>query len=155
MPSLRQIKRRIRSIENTGKVTKAMEMIAASKMRRAQTTVLSGRPYSSKIRAVIGHLAATRGSDTINSAHPLLEIRPTKKIQVILLSPDRGLCGGLHSNLNRKVAQFISEQDVQVSLIIVGRKGRDFMIRYGQDVKAVFVDIGDRPTLLDTSPISS
>ena len=153
MPSLRQIKRRIRSIENTGKVTKAMEMIAASKMRRAQSSVLAGRPYSEKIHTVIADLAAQPGEES-GPAHPLLEVRPVKRVQLALLSPDRGLCGGLHSNLNRRAAQFIAQQEAPVSLITVGRKGRDFMVRYGQDVKAVFINMGDRPTVADTTPIS-
>ena len=154
MPSLRQIRRRIRSIENTGKVTKAMEMIAASRMRRAQASVLAGRPYSDKIQEVIAHLAAQPHED-VDSAQPLLEIRPVNRIEIVHISPDRGLCGGLHSNLNRRVAQFILEQRVPVSVIAVGRKGRDFMVRYGQDVKAIFINLGDRPSLADTTTISS
>ena len=70
------------------------------------------------------------------------------------IAPDRGLCGGLHSTLNRRVAQFILAQQAPVSLIAVGRKGRDFMVRYGQDVKAVFINLGDRPTVADTTTIS-
>ena len=153
MPSLRQIRRRIRSIENTAKVTKAMEMIAASRMRRAQASVLAGRPYSGKIQEVIAHLAAQPGEDE-DSVQPLLEVRPVNRIEVVHISPDRGLCGGLHSNLNRAVARFILEQHAPVSLVVVGRKGRDFMVRYGQDVKAVFINLGDRPTVADTTVIS-
>ena len=152
MPNLRQIRRRIRSIENTGKVTKAMEMIAASKMRRAQTSVLAGRPYSEKIQEVIAHLAAQ--PDEQDTVQPLLERREVKRIQIVQITPDRGLCGGLHSNLNRRVAQFISEQQTPINIIAVGRKGRDFMIRYGQDVKAVFIGLGDRPVVADTTAIS-
>ena len=161
MPSLRQIKRRIRSIENTAKVTKAMEMIAASKMRRAQASVLSARPYSEKIQDVIAHLAAQPSEDS-DLVQPLLESRPVNRIEIVHIAPDRGLCGGLHSNLNRRVSQFILERGgsnngnapTQVSIISVGRKGRDFMVRYGQDVKAVFINLGDRPELADTTAIS-
>ena len=153
MPSLRQIKRRIRSIENTGKVTKAMQMIAASRMRRAQASVLAGRPYSEKILEVIAHLAAQPSEDT-DSVQPLLQKRPVNRVEIIHISPDRGLCGGLHSNLNRQVAQFVLQQQVPVTVIAVGRKGRDFMIRYGQDVKAIFINLGDRPSLADTIAIS-
>ena len=148
MASIRQIRRRIRSIENTGKVTKAMEMIAASRMRRAQASVLAGRPYSEKIQEVIAHLAAQPGED--EGVQPLLERRPVNRIEVLHISPDRGLCGGMHSNLNRRVGQFILEQQVPVTAIVVGRKGRDFMVRYGQDVKAVFINMGDRPSVADT-----
>ena len=153
MPNTRQIKRRIRSIENIAKVTKAMELIAASKMRRAQSNVLAGRPYSKKIQDVISHLAA-QPSDDGASAQPLLDVRPVNHIEIVQITPDRGLCGGLHSNLNRRVAQFVEEQSAPVSIIAVGRKGRDFMIRYGQDVKAAFVNMGDRPTVADTTAIS-
>jgi F-type H+-transporting ATPase subunit gamma len=143
----------MRSIENTGKVTKAMEMIAASRMRRAQASTLSGRPYSEKIQEVIAHLAAQPREDA-DSVQPLLERRPVSRIEIVHIAPDRGLCGGLHSTLNRRVAQFILEQQAPVSLIAVGRKGRDFMVRYGQDVKAVFINLGDRPTVADTTAIS-
>ena len=154
MPSLRQIRRRIRSIENTGKVTKAMEMIAASRMRRAQASVLAGRPYSEKIQQVIAHLTA-QPTEEADSVQPLLETRPVNHIEIVHIAPDRGLCGGLHSNLNRRVAQFILEKQQPVSIIAVGRKGRDFMVRYGQDVKAIFINLGDRPTVADTTAISS
>ena len=153
MPSVRQIRRRMRSIENTAKVTKAMEMIAASRMRRAQSNVLAGRPYSGKIQEVIAHLAAQPGEDT-DSVQPLLQRRPVNRIQIVHIAPDRGLCGGMHSTLNRRVAQFILEQQAPVSIIAVGRKGRDFMVRYGQDVRAVFINLGDRPSLADTIAIS-
>ena len=153
MPSIRQIRRRIRSIENTAKVTKAMEMIAAARMRRSQASVLAGRPYSEKIQDVIAHLAA-QPRDDADSVQPLLERRPVGQIEIMLISPDRGLCGGLHSSLNRRVAQFILEQKAPVSIVAVGRKGRDFMVRYGQNVKAIFVDLGDRPSLADTLAIS-
>lgn len=153
MASIRQIKRRIRSIENTAKVTKAMEMIAASKMRRAQASVLAGRPYSEKVQQVIADLAAQPGEDG-NSSQPLLESRPVQRVGIVHIAPDRGLCGGLHSNLNRRVAQFIVEQQVPASVVAVGRKGRDFMVRFGQDVKAVFINLGDKPALADTMTIS-
>ena len=153
MPSIRQIRRRMRSIENTGKVTKAMELIAASRMRRAQASVLAGRPYSEKIQEVIAHLAAQPADDS-DSVQPLLERRPVNRVEIVHVSPDRGLCGGLHSTLNRRVAQFILEQQAPVTVIAVGRKGRDFMVRYGQDVKAIFINLGDRPSLADTITFS-
>ena len=153
MPSLRQIRRRIRSIQNTAKVTRAMEMIAATRMRRAQANVIAGRPFSEKIQEVIAHLAAQPSEDA-DSAQSLLDTRPVKQIEVLHITPDRGLCGGLHSTLNRRVAQFVLEQGVPVKVIAVGRKGRDFMVRYGQDVKAIFMNLGDRPVLADTIAIS-
>ena len=153
MPNLRDIRRRIRSIQNTGKVTKAMEMIAASKLRRTQVAALAARPYSDKILEVIGHLAA-QPTDEAAGTQPLLERRPVNNIEVLHITPDRGLCGGLHGNLNGVVGQFILSAPAPVRLVCVGRKGRDFMVRYGRDVRATFMNISDRLTLADTLAIS-
>ena len=153
MPSVRDIRRRIRSVENTSKVTNAMSLIAASKMRRAQQAVTQGRPFAEKIQDVITHLAA-QPADEDGVVHPLLRVRPVQRIGVLVISPDRGLCGGMHSNLNRAVAQFIVGQTAPVRVIAAGRKGRDFMIRTGQDVQAVFTDLGERPELADTIAMS-
>ena len=153
MPSVRDIRRRIRSVDNTAKVTNAMSLIAASKMRRAQNSVLEGRPYSLKIQEVIAHLAA-QPMDDESSAQPLLAVRPVEKTIVLMISPDRGLCGGLHANLNRRVGQFILNQEVPIQAIAVGRKGRDFMARTNQDLKATFTDLGETPLLVDTHAIS-
>ena len=153
MPSVRDIRRRIRSVENTGKVTNAMSLIAASKMRRAQNSVLQGRPYAEKIYEVIAHLAAQPDEEG-EALHPLLEVRPVNRIGLLAITPDRGLAGGMHSTINRQVAQFILNQTVPTRSIAVGRKGRDFMARYGQDLLAVFADLGDRPLVADTLPIS-
>ena len=153
MPNLRQLRRRIRSIENTAKVTHAMEMIAASKMRRAQSAVLAGRPYAEKIQQVISDLKAQR-QDT-EEIHPLLTQRPVNRVTMLYMTPDRGLCGGLHGNLNRAVAQFIVEKrPTPVRIVAVGRKGRDFVVRTGQDVQAVFVNLGDRPPMSEILPIA-
>ena len=153
MSSERDIRRRIRSVQNTGKVTNAMSLIAASKMRRAQNAVTQGRPFAQKIQEVITHLAAQPGDET-TAVHALLQERPVQRIGVLVISPDRGLCGGMHANLNRRVAQFILGLEAPARVIVVGRKGRDFMVRYGQDVQAVFTDMGERPVLADTTAIS-
>ncbi|MCZ6535566.1 MAG: ATP synthase F1 subunit gamma [Chloroflexi bacterium] len=152
MPSLRQLRRRIRSIENTAKVTHAMEMIAASKMRRAQNAVLAGRPYAQKIQEVIANLEAQ--PQELDEGHPLLDRRPVNRIGLVYLTPDRGLSGGLHGSLNRTLAQFIIEKrPTPVRIVVVGRKGRDFVVRTGQDVQAVFVNLGDRPPMSEILPI--
>ena len=129
-----------------------MEMIATSRMRRAQERGLAGRPYSEKIRQVLADLAALPQAGDL--LHPLLQRRPVSKIAMVLITPDRGLCGGLNANLNRRTASFILEQSLPVTLIAVGRKGLDFMRRYGRDIRAEFTRLGDRPSLLDTLPIS-
>lgn len=152
MPSVRDIRRRIRSVENTGKVTNAMSLIAASKMRRAQNATVQGRPYAQKIQEVIAHLAAQPQEE--GALHPLLAVRPVNRVGLLVITPDRGLAGGMHAAINRQAAQFILEQQAPVRSIALGRKGRDFMARYGQDLLAVFTDLGDRPVVEDTLPIS-
>ena len=153
MPSVRDIRRRIRSVENTAKITKAMSMIAASKMRRAQEMAVQGRPYSERMRALLAHLAAQRQED--EDIHPLLRRRDVSRLTVVLITPDRGLTGGLHSKINREVGQFLLEQSAETQLVTLGRKGRDFMVRTGQNVQAVFTDLGDRPSLVDVTPAAS
>jgi F-type H+-transporting ATPase subunit gamma len=152
MISPRLLRRRIRSIQSTAKITRAMEMIATAKMKRAQEQALAGRPYSDKISQVIADLAAESAGDS--AAHPLLEKRKVNKVAVVHITSDRGLCGGLNANMNRLTARFILEQSVPVTLITVGRKGRDFMYRQQRDVRAEFTKISDRPSLLETLPIS-
>ncbi len=152
MANIRLVRRRIKGIQSTAKISRAMEMIATLKMRRAQERGVAGRPYSEKIHQVIADLAALPGEG--EALHPLLQRRAVNKIAIIHITPDRGLCGGLNASLNRKAASFILGQGTVVTLITVGRKGRDFMSRYGRDIRAEFTGIGDRPSLLDTMPIS-
>jgi F-type H+-transporting ATPase subunit gamma len=152
MPDIRKVKRRIRGVQNIAKITRAMEMIAASKMRKAQERGLAGRPYSQKIEQVIADLAALQD---IGLQHPLLQRRPVEKIAVVHITPDRGLSGGLNSNLNRGLTRFVVDQKKPISVVAVGRKGRDFAVRYGFDLAAEFVQLGDRPAFLDTLPISN
>jgi len=152
LANIRLIRRRIRGVQGIVKITRAMEMIATSKMRRAQQRGLAGRPYSEKISQVLADLAALPQAGEI--LHPLLQRRPVTKIAIVHITPDRGLCGGLNTNINRKTASFILEQSVPVTLIAVGRKGLDFMRRYGRNIRAEFTRLGDQPSLLDTLPIS-
>ena len=152
MADIRLIRRRIRGIRGISKITRAMEMIATSKMRRAQERGLAGRPYSEKMQQVLADLAAL--SQAGDLLHPLLQRRPVANIAIVHITPDRGLCGGLNANLNRKAASFIMEQDVPVKVIAVGRKGRDFMGRHGRDIRAEFTQLGDKPSILDVLPIA-
>ena len=153
MANIRLIRRRIRGVRNIAKITRAMEMIAASRMRRAQERGLAGRPYSEKITQVIAALSALSMGGKV--LHPLLQYRqPVTKIVVVHITPDRGLCGGLVGNINREVASFILAQEAAVKLIAVGLKGFDIMRRSGQNIVAEFNGLGDRPSLLDTLPIS-
>ena len=153
MPNLRQLKRRGRTIESTIKVTGAMEMIAASKMRRAQQNVLAGRPYSERISSLLGHLVTQL--EPGDATHPLMEQREVKNLGMVLVTADRGLCGGLNSNANRLAAQTIISTGVPANLFTVGKKGRDFMVRYGTNVQAVFTDLGDQPKLDSILPLAT
>ncbi len=152
MANIRLIRRRIKGVQSTAKITKAMEMIAASKMRRAQERGLAGRPYTQKITQVISALASVPQDKT---SYPLLQARdPVKHIALVHITPDRGLSGGLVSNLNRKSASFILEQALPASVIAVGRKGLEFMRRTSQNVVAEFIQLGDKPNMIDTLPSS-
>jgi len=152
LANIRLIHRRIRGVQSIAKITRAMEMIATLKMRRAQERGLAGRPYAEKIQQVLADLAAVSpGGDLVP---PLLQRRPVDKVAIVHINSDRGLCGGLHANVNRKTASFILEQKIPVTLIAVGRKGIEFMRRFGWDVRAEFTRLGDKPDLFDTLPIS-
>jgi len=151
---LRTIKRRIRSIESTAKITRAMELVAASKMRRAQQNALAGRPYAEKMRFVLADLAETLPLIDPEARHPLLrQTEDPQNIGIIFVTPDRGLAGGLPSSLNRRTAQFIVETGKPARAIAVGRKGRDFLRRTGQNVIAEFSGIGDNPSYGDIRPV--
>ena len=154
MASIRELKRRIKSVKNISQVTRAMQMVAASRMRRAQEQTLASRPYAAKAWEVLTHLASQRG-DT-EQLHPLLTHRDEiKKIAIILITADKGLAGAYNSNLIRATTRFMSEHNQQeANLITVGRKGRDFMVRYGRNVVAEFTDLPARPTTLDIGPIA-
>ena len=151
MANIRLIRRRIRGVQSIAKITRAMEMIATSKMRRAQERGLAGRPYAEKIMQVISDLAAIPGDQAL---HPLLQRRPASRIAIVHITPDRGLCGGLIANINRNAGAFLMKQQPAVSLTCVGRKGLDSMRRLGREIRAEFTWLGDQPSLLDTLPIS-
>ena len=132
-----------------------MQMIAASKMRRAQDSVVAGRPYSEHINTVLSHLAALERDSDDDTSVALLDSRDVKMTGIVLITPDRGLAGGLVTNLTRTVERTINELDSPVTVVAVGRQGRDFTLRTGNDLKAVFLGIGDYPSVEDTRPISN
>jgi F-type H+-transporting ATPase subunit gamma len=153
MANIREIRNRIRSVRNTAKVTRAMEMIAASKMRRSQQRLIAGRPYSETITEIIGHITA-QTADGDDDTHPLMITRDPKKIRVIHVTPDRGLCGGLVGNINRNLGRFIGGQELPVDSVVIGRRGRDFASRSNIEIRSAFVDIGDTPSLASTKEIA-
>jgi F-type H+-transporting ATPase subunit gamma len=156
MPSLRDIRRRIRSIKNTAQITRAMQMVAASRMRRAQQRVIAARPYAEAIRSLIAELSAGVGAAG-GTLHPLLVQRPIDTVGFVVLTSDRGLAGPLNSNVLRQATlELVRAQDAgqAVELITVGRKGQDFYSRRGQKLLATFTGLGDRPGYMDIVPIA-
>lgn len=124
MANLRDIKRRIRSVKNTQQITKAMKLVSASKLRKAQERILSVRPYALKLMDVLRHLAARAGEDL----HPLLNKREGNKIVLLVITSDKGLCGAFNSSILRKTMQIVRENEgKEISFIVAGRKGRDFL----------------------------
>jgi F-type H+-transporting ATPase subunit gamma len=138
MPSLLDIRRRIRSVKNTQQLTKAMKTVSAAKLRRAQERVFSARPYAEQLKRVLGNLTS-RVEDV---SHRLLEVRPEERILFVIVTADRGLCGAFNSNINRSAQTFIRDHKEQtMHLLTVGRKGRDFFRRRGVPIRSEFVNI--------------
>jgi F-type H+-transporting ATPase subunit gamma len=150
MASSREIKRRIRSVKNVAQITRAMEMVSASKMRRAQRNVLATRPYADRLLDLMSHLNARMVGVRKGS---LLESRPdVKKIALIVVTPDRGLCGSLVTNVLRRAGTFILEQKRlgrEVEVFTFGKKGKDFMTRTGQTLVGEASKLGDSPKFTD------
>jgi len=146
MPSTRDIRRRIKSVKNTAQITKAMQMVAASKMRRAQQSAISGRPYASLMNNVLAEVLHHVGDFT----HPLTEVREVRKTAVIIVSTDKGLCGGLNSNLMREVAKLDKSSHI---FIAAGRKGSQFVARTKRELVADFT-YRDSPSFSEARVIS-
>jgi F-type H+-transporting ATPase subunit gamma len=157
MPSLRDIRRRIRAIRNTAKITKAMEMVAASRLRRAQMRVTAARPYANAMRALMAELGgiAPSGGEAL---HPLLVQREGRNMGVLLVTPDRGLAGALNTNVIRRGTEVILENErsdgQSVQVVTVGRKGQDFLARRGRNLLGTFTGIIDRVRYDDVIPIA-
>ncbi|MFN7472643.1 MAG: F0F1 ATP synthase subunit gamma [Roseiflexaceae bacterium] len=156
MPSTREIRRRIRSVRNLAQITRAMEMVSASKMRRAQRNVLATRPYADRLRDVMSSLMARSSGARTGT---LLEIRPeVKSVALIVITPDRGLAGSLVGNLLRRTARFVLDERAKghsVKVLAIGKKGRDFLARSGQDLLAEVTKLGDNPKLADILGVST
>ena len=146
MPSTRDIRRRIKSVKNTAQITKAMQMVAASKMRKAQQSALAGRPYASLLNEVLGNVVFNAGDFT----HPLMEQREVRKRCVMIISTDKGLCGGLNGNLMREAAKFDKATTVYVA---AGRKAAQFIARTRRSLVAEFT-YKDAPLFSEALAIS-
>ena len=142
----RDIRRRIKSVKNTAQITKAMQMVAASKMRKAQQRAIDGRPYAE----LLNKISSALGDVVLDDRHPLLQRREVKKEMVIIVSTDKGLCGALNTNLLREAAKFDSSKTVFVT---AGRKAAQWAVRAKRDFLADFT-LSDTPSFLETKPIS-
>src|SRR5207253_2705535 len=146
MANTQDIRRRIRSIRNTAQITKAMQMVAASKMRKAQQHALAGRPYAALMNKVLVSLQKR----TDPRFHPLLAVRPLKKELVLIISTDKGLCGALNTNLFREGANFNSSK---TAFVVTGKKARQFIARTKRELLADF-ELRDAPSFVETKPIA-
>jgi F-type H+-transporting ATPase subunit gamma len=137
MASLRDIRKRIRSVKNTRQITKAMKMVSAAKLRKAQDAIIAARPYAQMLDQIITDLATRSGGEEL--AHPLLSARPVRRVELLLLTSDRGLAGGFNSNVIRRASRFLYENSgVEVEVSTVGRKGNDFFRQRGQKMRKDF-----------------
>src|ERR1700730_18119521 len=156
MPSLRDIRRRIRSIRNTAKITRAMELVAASRLRRAQMRVTAARPYAEAIRALVAELGAMAPTSG-EALHPLLVQREVRSVGV-LVTPDRGLAGALNTNIIRRGTELILENERTegrtVQVVTVGRKGQDFLARRGRNLLGTFTGMVAAVRYDDVIPIA-
>jgi F-type H+-transporting ATPase subunit gamma len=141
MATLRDIQRRIRSVQSTQKITRAMKLVAAAKLRRAQDRILSARPYANKMAELLGNLVS--GAD--GATHPLLEQREGPRRQIVIITADRGLAGAFNANILRRAVELIRESSAaEVTLVVVGRKARDFFRRRAHTIKRDMVGFWDR-----------
>lgn len=155
MPSLIDIRRRIRSVKNTQQITKAMKMVSAAKLRRSQDRVISARPYAAILREMLGGVAAAAAGIEDVQDHPLLAQRVEKRVQLLLLTSDRGLAGAFNTNILKSAQQFFedhAERDVEIEAI--GRKGRDFFRRREKNLSGEHIGIYQQANWSDVQPIA-
>lgn len=151
---MREIKREIKGKQNTRQITKAMEMVAASKLRRAQEAAVAARPYSDKLLEVVSNIA----SGTNDVSHPMLETRPIKRTGYLVITSDRGLAGGYNANILRKVTQTINEKHKSTDeyvIYVIGRKGRDYFRRRNMPILEEVIGLSDSPVFSDIKSIAA
>jgi F-type H+-transporting ATPase subunit gamma len=155
MPSLIDIRRRIRSVKNTQQITRAMKMVSAAKLRRAQEKVIAARPYTKLLDDVLANLAAAAQSDPEVGSNPLLAHREEKRIELLFFTSDKGLAGAFNSNLIKASVRFYQEHpDAEISLVLLGRKGRDFYKKRSSRILAEHVNVLNKATYADAAAIA-
>ncbi len=146
MPSLIDIRRRVRSVKNTQQITKAMKMVAAARLRRAQDRVIAGRPYAESMQRMLANVAMAAAEQSAVDVDPLLAVRPEERIQLLVVTADRGLAGGFNANLIRSATKFMKEHSAaKFQLELIGRKGRDFFKRRQVEVSGEHVGLFLKP----------
>jgi F-type H+-transporting ATPase subunit gamma len=154
MPSLIDIRRRIRSVKNTQQITKAMKMVSAAKLRRAQERVIAARPYSAMLKQIMADLAAGAATDENAAASPLLSVREEKRIQLVLVTSDKGLAGAFNSNLVKAATKFVADkQGAEVQMVLAGRKGRDAFRKRGAAITAEHINLLQKVQYSDAAAI--
>ena len=142
MPSLIDIRRRVRSIRNTQQITKAMKMISAARLRKAQERALAARPYGKMLREILTNVASAASQEPDAGGNPLLAVRPEKKILVVVVTADRGLAGGFNANLLKLAQRFVNEhRDAELSFELIGRKGRDYFLKRQARISGEHLDM--------------
>jgi len=155
MANTREIRRRIRSVGNMQQITRAMEMVSAAKMRKAQQRVTASRPYSDQLRQIMSDLATQQPDPEQLAQFPLLQKRPVQNVLLIVATPDRGLTGALNTNILRRASRYILEEaGAAVQVIAAGKKARDYLVRTRQNVVAEFIGLGENLTLDEVRPIA-
>ena len=155
MPSLIDIRRRIRSVKNTQQITKAMKMVSAAKLRRAQDRVIAARPYGSMLRKMLGNVAAAVAGDEDAGKNPLLAQRPEQRILLVLVTSDKGLAGAFNTNLIKAAQRFAAEhKDASVQMVLIGRKGRDFFRKRGAKVVSDHINMAGKLVYADVAAIA-
>jgi F-type H+-transporting ATPase subunit gamma len=155
MPSLIDLRRRIRSVKNTEQITKAMKMVSAAKLRRAQERVIAARPYANLMREMLADLAAAAQSDERASESPWLAVRELKRIDLIFFSSDTGLAGAFNTSLLKATQKFFGDNpSAQITLTLVGRKGRDYYRRRGAKILAEHINLPARPSYQEATGIA-
>jgi len=155
MPSLIDIRRRIRSVKNTQQITKAMKMVSAAKLRRAQDRVIASRPYASALRKTIANVAAAAAGDDRVAENMLLAQRPEKRVLIVLVTADKGLAGAFNTNLIKAAARFPAEHGgAEITLELVGRKGRDYFRKRSAKISGEQIGLAAKPSYLETAGIA-
>jgi F-type H+-transporting ATPase subunit gamma len=155
MPSLIDIRRRIRSVKNTQQITKAMKMVSAAKLRRAQDRVVASRPYGTLLRKVLANVAAAATSEEGGAKNPLLAQRPERRILVVLVTSDKGLAGAFNANTIKGAQRLVAERrEVEVRMELLGRKGRDFFRKRGATISGEYINLAAKVQYDDLAAIA-